>query len=224
MKRIFGVLVVGAACVAWAQPVRNRVERANDRQDLRQDRRQLADDAKDLGDVAAYLAAFDLAVSKNDAVGIKAADAQFQAYLTREAVEANREVAQAQQEVREDRREVRSDRRELGQDLALRRRPGVVGDDARDLGRDKANLADDKGDAARERAARNRLFVIRAELGPLQGLVDAGANAKKRALYAEVVGLAKSDLRRTKVEQREDRRELREDRRETREDRRDPVR
>lgn len=224
MKGILGVLAVCVAFASSAQPIRNRVERANDRKDLRQDRRQVADDARDLGAVSTFLAAYDLAVSKNDAVGIKAADAQFQGYLAREAVEANREVAQAQQEVREDRREVRSDRRELGQDLALGRRPGVVADDARDLARDKGNLADDKADAARERAARNRLFVIRTELAPLQGLVDPAATTKKRALYAEVVTLAQRDLQRTKVEQREDRRELREDRRETREDRRDPVR
>ncbi|MBL8939971.1 MAG: hypothetical protein JNM69_35795 [Archangium sp.] len=220
MKKVLGLLVVGLAACATAQPVRNRVERANDRQDLRQDRRQLVNDAKDLGDVNALLAQYDLALSKNDAVGIKAVDAQFQNYLAKEAVEANREAAQAQQEVRQDRREVRGDRRELGGDLARGKRPGVVADDARDLGRDKVNTMDDRSDAARERNARNRLFLIRGELAPLQGLVDPAATARKRALYAEVVNLAKNDLARTKVEQGEDRRELREDRRETREDRR----
>ena len=220
MKKVLGFLVVGLSACATAQPVRNRVERANDRQDLRQDKRQLANDAKDLGDVNVLLSQYDLALSKNDAIGIKAVDAQFQSYLAKEAVEANREVAQAQQEVREDKREVRGDRRELGGDLARGKRPGVVADDARDLARDKANTADDRSDAARERNARNRLFLIRGELAPLQGLVDPGATARKRALYAEVVNLAKSDLVRTKVEQGEDRRELREDRRETREDKR----
>ncbi len=220
MKKVLGFLVVGLSACATAQPVRNRVERANDRQDLRQDKRQLANDAKDLGDVNVLLSQYDLALSKNDAMGIKAVDAQFQSYLAKEAVEANREVAQAQQEVREDKREVRGDRRELGGDLARGKRPGVVADDARDLARDKANTVDDRSDAARERNARNRLFLIRGELAPLQGLVDPGATARKRALYAEVVNLAKSDLARTKVEQGEDRRELREDRRETREDKR----
>lgn len=217
MKKALGLLVVGLSACATAQPVRNRVERANDRQDLRQDKRQLVNDAKDLGDVNALLAQYDLALSRNDAMGIKAVDAQFQNYLAKEAVEANREVAQAQQEVRQDKREVRGDRRELGGDLARGKR---AGDDARDLARDKVNTVDDRSDAARERNARNRLFLIRGELAPLQGLVDPGATARKRALYAEVVTLAKSDLARTKVEQGEDRRELREDRRETREDRR----
>lgn len=217
MKKVLGLLVVGLSACATAQPVRNRVERANDRQDLRQDKRQLVNDAKDLGDVNALLAQYDLALSKNDAMGIKAVDAQFQNYLAKEAVEANREVAQAQQEVRQDKREVRGDRRELAGDLARGKR---AGDDARDLARDKVNTADDRSDAARERNARNRLFLIRGELAPLQGLVDPGATARKRALYAEVVTLAKSDLARTKIEQGEDRRELREDRRETREDRR----
>lgn len=220
MKTVLGLLVVGLAACAAAQPVRNRAERANDRQDLRQDKRQLVNDSKDLGDVNALLAQYDIALSRSDAMGIKAVDAQFQSYLAKEAVEANREVAQAQQEVREDKREVRGDRRELGNDLARGKRPGVVADDVRDLARDKANTADDRSDAARERNARNRLFLIRGELAPLQGLVDPGATARKRALYAEVVTLAKSDLARTRVEQGEDRRELREDRRETREDRR----
>lgn len=217
MKKALGLLVVGLSACATAQPVRNRVERANDRQDLRQDKRQLVNDAKDLGDVNALLAQYDLALSRNDAMGIKAVDAQFQNYLAKEAVEANREVAQAQQEVRQDKREVRGDRRELGGDLARGKR---AGDDARDLARDKVNTVDDRSDAARERNARSRLFLIRGELAPLQGLVDPGATARKRALYAEVVTLAKSDLARTKIEQGEDRRELREDRRETREDRR----
>jgi hypothetical protein len=224
MKNVLGFLVVGLSALASAQPVRNRVERANDRQDLRQDKRQLANDVKGLGDVTAWLTQYDLALSKNDAAGLKAVDAQFQTYLAKEGAEASREVAQAQQEVRQANREVRSGRRELGQDVAVGRRPGVVADDAKDLGRDTVNAADDRADAARERNARNRLFLIRGELAPLQGLVDAGSAAKKRALYAEVVTLAQRELARTGAEQKEDQRELREDRRETREDRRDAVR
>lgn len=222
MKRITHLLVASLSLSAVAQPVRNEIERRKDKQDLRQDRRQLVNDSKDLADVNALLAQFDAAVAKNDAAGIKAADEGFSRYLAREAVEAKVEVQQAQQEVREDRREVRGDRRELTKDVVTGKRVGAVADDARDLGRDKVNVADDKSDAAKERAARNRLALIRAELAPLNGLVDPAATTKKRVLYAEVANLARTDLVRTKVEQGEDRRELREDRRERREDRRAP--
>lgn len=224
MTKLMGVAVLVVSMVAAAQPLRNKAERARDRQDLRQDRRQLANDSKDLADVSALLTQFDGAVARNDAAAIAAIDGQFGGYLDREAREAQAEAVQANKEVREDKREVRSDRRELGQDVALNRRPGVVSDDTRDFARDRVNLADDRSDAARERNARNRLFAIRAEVTPLKGLADAASVARKRALYAEVVTLAKGDLARTKTEQREDRRELREDRRETREDRRDPIR
>lgn len=222
MKRITQVLVATLSLSAVAQPVRNELERRNDRKDLRQDRRQIANDTKDLADVNALLGQFDAAVAKSDAAGIKAADDGFTRYLAREAIEANVEVHQAQQEVREDRREVRGDRREVTKDVVVGKRPGAVADDVRDLNRDRANLANDVGDAAKERAARNRLAAIRAELVPLKGLVDPAATAKKRVLYAEVANLARTDLARTKVEQVEDRRELREDRRERREDRRSP--
>lgn len=104
------------------------------------------------------------------------------------------------------------------------RRPGVVADDVHDKHRDRANLADDRADAARERLSRERLVAIQTQLGGLAGRFDPPSVSQKRQLIAEVVGQAVGELQRDKSERREDRRELREDRRETREDRRDPVR
>jgi hypothetical protein len=220
MKNMMIGLTLVVSSVAVAQPARNQVEKAKDRQDIRQNTRQIADDKRDLANVNTLLTQFDAAVARSDVAAIAAVDSQFQAYLVREGVEAQREVAQANQEVREGKREVRSEARELKRDV-VQGRPVAALDSAKDLVRDQGNLADDRSDAAKERAARNRLFAIRTELTPLQGLADPASTSKKRALYAETVQLAQRDLARTQVEQREDRRELREDRRETREDRRD---
>ncbi|MFZ5439920.1 MAG: hypothetical protein ACOZQL_07910 [Myxococcota bacterium] len=212
------------ASVVSAQPLRNRVEKAKDRQDLRQDRRQLADDRLDAARAAQLLRDYDAAAAANDAARLGAIDQAFNAHLAREIAESKVESAQARQEVREDKRELASDRRELRQDVAVGRRPGVVADDARDKARDRANLADDRADAARERLSRERLLAIQAQLGGLAGRFDPPSVATRRQLYAEVVGQAVGELQRDKAERREDRRELREDRRETREDRRDPLR
>lgn len=210
--------------VASAQAFRNKVEKAKDRQDLRQDRRQQADDRLDAMRAAKLLSDYDAAAAANDAVRLGALDVAFNRHLTREIAESKVESAQARQEVREDKRELGSDKRELKQDLALGRRPGVVVDDVKDGRRDRANLADDRADAVKERLSRERLLAVQTALGPLAGRFEPGSVAQKRGLYAEVLGVALNELQRDRQEKGEDRRELREDRKETREDRRDPVR
>jgi hypothetical protein len=223
MNRLMLAAVVLGATFAQAQPARNKLERMKDRQDLRQDRRQLADDRGDAIRAGTLLADYDRAAAAGDAARLGALDAAFNQHLEREIAESRVESAQKRAEVREDKAEVRSDRRELKQDVALGRRPGVVADDARDLGRDKANLADDRRDAAAERLSRERLMAIQGQLGGLAGRFDPQSVQQKRALYGEVLGLARAEIAGDKQERREDRRELREDRRETREDRRDPI-
>lgn len=224
MVRFLSLAVMVVSSLAFAQAPRNRVERAKDRQDLRQDRRQLADDRMDAARARQMLVDYDAAAAANDAARLGSLDAAFNVHLQREIAESRVESAQARQEVREDKREIRGDRRELRQDVALNRRPGVVADDARDLGRDRANLADDRADAAKERLSRERLQAVQAQLGGLAGRFDAPSVSQKRALYAEVLAVAINEIGRDKQERREDKRELREDRRETREDRRDPIR
>jgi len=59
---------------------------------------------------------------------------------------------------------------------------------------------------------------IRGTLGSLRGRTDRRALDRKRGLLAELVQLARAELREDRGERREDRRELREDRREDRED------
>jgi hypothetical protein len=94
----------------------------------------------------------------------------------------------------------------------------------KDKNRDRVNLADDRADAVKERISRERLLAVEGQLGPLAGRFDPLSVSQKRALYAEVLGVALNELSRDRQEKAEDKRELREDRRETREDRRDPLR
>jgi hypothetical protein len=212
-NRILVALFVVSSSMACAQPLRNRVERARDRQDLRQDNRQLANDRLDAARAAELLRQYDAAMAAGDVARLGGLDLQFNGYVAQELNESRVESAQARQELREDKRELGSDRREL-------RRPGNGVDDVRDRNRDRVNLADDRRDATREFLSRERLQVIQGQLGALAGRFDVPAVQQKRALYAEVVGAAMQELNTDTAERREDRRELREDRKETREDRR----
>jgi hypothetical protein len=215
---ILGALVFSS--LTLAQPRPNRIEKAKDKQDLRQDRRQLTNDRMDAARAAQMLRDYDAAVVGNDAVKLGAIDVAFNAHLAGEIAESQVESAQARQEVREDKREVGGDSREIRRDVVIGKGVAVTEDDARDRKRDKANLADDRKDAARERLSRERLLAIQAQLGGLAGRFDPPSVAQKRQLYAEVVANAVSEIHRDKQETREDKRELREDKRERREDRR----
>ncbi len=219
MRNVLMVALMVSAVVS-AQPLRNGVERTKDRQDLRQDRRQGTDDQIDAAKARTMLGEYDRAIASNDAAQLGAIDASFGHYLAREIEESRVESAQAKQEVREDKRELRSDRRELRTDVATGRRPAVVADDVHDKNKDRRNLADDRADAAKEGLSRQRLVAIQTEAAALNGRFDPTSVQRKRALYAEVVGVAVNEVKRDQQESRDDHRELREDRRERREDRR----
>lgn len=199
------------SAMACAQSIKNRNERARDRQDLRQDRRQLRDDRLDADRATRLLTDYDAAAAASDSGRLGALDAAFNQHLGREIAQSKVESAQARQELREDKRELRTDRRELRQDLALNRRPRVLIDDARDKNDDRRDLADDRADARDERLSRQRLLQIQSQLGGLAGRFDGAAVAQKRALYGEVLTVAFGELRRDEAERREDRGELRED-------------
>lgn len=214
---LFAVLTLSA--VASAQPLRNRAEKARDRQDLRQDRRQTADDTMDAARAAQLLRDFDAAAAASDAPRLGAIDRQFNGYISSELRESRVESAQKNQEVREDNRELRGDRREVRRDVA-QGKPLAAADDVHDTRRDQVNRADDVRDAANERLSRERLQAIQAQLATTAGRFDAGALAQRRQLYAELVGQARAEVAGDARETAEDHREQREDRRERREDRR----
>jgi hypothetical protein len=156
----------------------------------------VADDRRDLARFQATLNAFDAAVARRDAVGVRAALTSFVQQGRAEVAEQSRETAQAQREVARSGAELMRDRN----------------------GRDARNLRDDRRDAARENAALAEEQNLLAELertvaaeyawGPQVPIL-----ARARQVMDRFVVLARAELQRSKAEVREDRRELREDRR-----------
>jgi hypothetical protein len=176
----------------------NPAERAQDRHELRQDRRARADDRRDLAVMEDLLARYDAARARRDRGGLAAVERAVDAELVRE-------VRESRHELRKDRREIRRDVRE------------VRADDPRDARDDRRDLRDDVRDARVERDMAARREAIQSELRGLRGRMAPPALDRKRALIADLVGLAQAELAQDHQEMREDRRELREDRRESNE-------
>lgn len=192
-------LLLLSAQVASAQPRpghQRRAELHHDRADAARSAAQVADDRRDLARFQATLNAFDAAVARRDAVGVRAALTSFVQQGRVEVAEQSREAAQAQREVARSGAELMRDRN----------------------GRDARNLRDDRRDAARENAALAEEQNLLAELertvaaeyawGPQVPIL-----VRARQVMDRFVVLARAELQRSKAEVREDRRELREDRR-----------
>lgn len=186
MRSMFTVALFLVASVGWAQSVRNALDRAEDRKELRQDQRQLDDDRLDLAQARKLLADYDLAIAVNNPNALNVLESDLSRHLAREIIEAQREGALAYKEMRRDK-------------LKKDARPGAAVDDRRDVRKQRLSLA--------------RLVTIQSKIAPLAHRYDLAATRQKRALYAEVVGVEINELRKDVKETREDRRELREDRR-----------
>lgn len=212
------LLCSSIASVAEAQVLRDRGEKASDRQALRQDVQEGRDDWRDAARLEALLSRFDAARARGDQAALLAIDAEVRRLLAGEVAESRVEYVKDRGEMRQDQRELASDRRELGRDHAAGRGPGVKADDVRDRNDDRRDLRDDRRDARAEARHVFRIAEIDSELGRLSGRADARSLDRKRVLLAELVGLARQELRQDRREAGEDVRELREDRRELRED------
>jgi hypothetical protein len=189
-----------------------------DRRELRQDRRERRDDRRDLVRLEALLADYDRALARKDLGALVRIEDAVAAELRTERVETRVEVARDTAEVRRDRAEVRSERRELRGDVAAGDAAATAGD-RHDLRDDRRDLRDDRRDRAVEVGTAQRRGGIAVELASLHGRTAPPELARKRALIAELVGIARAESRQDRRETREDRREIREDRRETWEDR-----
>ncbi len=211
---VAGSLAAGGASAG--ELGRDRMERMEGRRELRQAARQTRDDRLDLVRLEATLAELDRARFARRPGELAAIDQRVMDLLRAEAMETRVELAQKAGEVRRDRGELRSDFREIRGD-------GVM-DGRRDLRDDRRDLRDDRRDLAREQVQASRRHQIAMEYRGLSGRLDGYSVDRKRALLAELVGIARHELRGDHQELREDRQELREDRRETREDRRDGYR
>ncbi|WP_224360490.1 hypothetical protein [Hyalangium versicolor] len=221
MNRITTALAASffIASAAYAQPPRNRQERAQDRQEVRQDQRAIRDDRKDLAELQAVLSRFDNAWAQRNEREMSAVESRLRELLRQELAEGKKEMAQSQAEVRRDNREVHGDRRELGRD-EMWGKPVAFANDRRDLRDDRRDRRDDVQDARAEAASHRTRSAIAWELSPLMGSRRPADLQRMRSLIVDLIGLAQQEIQQDHSELREDHRENREDRRETREDRR----
>ncbi|HET8541285.1 MAG TPA: hypothetical protein VFL83_15525 [Anaeromyxobacter sp.] len=175
-----------AALALAALPALSRAQplpHAPGRMEPRHDRRELADDRWDLARAEQLLARYGAARARRDRWALAAVEDETLRVLDREVREARGEVRRARFEAWDDRYGSGLDRR----DDRLDRR-----DDRRDLRRVKA---------------------IRADFWALRGRLDRRALDRKHRMLAELVQLARAELREDRVDRREEWRDARADRR-----------
>lgn len=199
---------------------RDRVEKVQDRREIRQDARQTMDDRLDVVKLEATLAELDRARARPRPVEVSMVDRRVMELLHAEAVESRVEMTQKVGEVRKDNAELRSDRREVVQDKAMGT-PVKAANDVHDMRDDRRDKRDDQRDLAKEAVQASRRHQIATEYRGLMNRADAPSMDRKRVLLVELIGIARAEVRGDRQEMREDHKELREDRRETREDVRD---
>lgn len=176
-------LTLAALVACSALPARGD-DLAHDRRDLRRDRRALDDDRRDLARLERLHADLDQALARQDLRWVASIDDALQRELAVERRETAHEANQERQELRRDARE-----------------------------RDARAYREDRRDYRAEAGIANRRGQIASELASLRGRYGPGELHRRRALLAELVRLARGELRGDVQELREDRRELREDRR-----------
>lgn len=221
MTRFLTAVVSIVPLLAQAQVMRDRLEKAKDRQELRQDARERRDDRHDAMKLETLLAQIDSARQRNDVAALARIDEELRALVQTEIAESKVELARDRAEVRADNRELRSDRREIRRDVRAKR-PLALANDVHDKRDDRRDRRDDVRDARVEEASLARTQAIAAELSGLYGKQDAPSLDRKRTLVLELVSLGRAQRVQNVRERAEDKRELREDRRELREDRRSP--
>lgn len=220
MKRIFSLLpLLALAITLQAQPVRNTVERGQDRNQIVKDQATIDRDRNELAQFQAYKAGLRAAVASGDVAIAHGQHQKLVQAMRQEINQSEAKVAGSVNEVRQSGSEVRSDTREVRADRANGRPVAASGDRA-DRRDDMADKADDRGDLAERRA---RLARQREILGIFQAInVQNGgiaAISAKLNLLDEFEQTMVRDMGENREELREDRGEIREDRHETREDR-----
>lgn len=221
MKRLLSILpFFGLAVTLMAQqPIRNTVERTQDRNQIAKDQATIDRDKSELAQFQAYKAGLQAAVT-NGNVGV--AHGQHQklvAAMQQEIQQSEAKTVGSANEVRQSGSEVRSDNREVRRDNA-NGRPVAAAADRADRRDDRGDKIDDRGDLAERKA---RLARQREILAIFQGInVQNGGMAAisaKLNLLDEFEQTMVRDMNENREELQEDRGEIREDRRETREDR-----
>lgn len=188
---------------ANAQAQSRRMERAQDRHELRQDARALQDDRRDLAELEDTLARFDRARATRNEHEMMSVESRLRELLREELAEGRAEIAKDKAEVRRDNREVRRD--------------AAWGNGAQ-YANDRHDRRDDVRDARAEVSAQRTKRNIAWDLNRVMGSRRPEDLNRERGLMVELIALARQELHQDHQEMREDKRELREDRRESRQD------
>jgi hypothetical protein len=221
MKRLHSLILLlclGVSVYAQ-QPVRNTVERTQDRNQIGRDQATLDRDRAELAQFRGYQAGLKAAVAAGDVASAHAQHQKLMGAMHQEIQQSEAKVAGSANEVRQSGSEVRSDTREIQRDRA-QGRPVAAAADRGDRRDDRADKADDRGDLAERRArlARQREILATFKAINVQNGGVAAISAKMN-LLDEFEQTMVRDMGENHEELREDRGEIREDRQETREDR-----
>ncbi|MCY1078121.1 hypothetical protein [Archangium lansingense] len=179
----FSSALVASLLLAGSAHAQSRMERAQDRHEVRQNAAQRSDDRMDVAELERVLERFDAARGRrNNAAELAAVDNRLRELLRAELAESRAETSQAKAEARKEWGESRAENR----------------DDVRDARVEAASLA------ARKTIAR--------ELNSLMGARSPAQLNRKRELIVELVRLGKQEVRQDRQEQREDRKDVRDNR------------
>jgi hypothetical protein len=162
----------------------------DDRRDFAEDRRDLRNERREFADDRRDLERMEALLGQIDRARATRDRRQIAAFDDAMADELRRERRETRREARQDAREVRA-------------------------ADDRQEYRDERRDLAVERRTAARRDAIARELGSLRGRYATRQVDRRRVLTAELVQLARAEIRQDVREIREDRREVREDRRAT---------
>lgn len=205
-----------------AQAIRNQVEKANDRNQIRNDQATIDRDRKEIRDFNQHRRQLGDAVKSANQDAAHLHHHALIAAMEREIAQGQGKINSASREVKGSASEVRSDNREVRRDKN-QGKPLQAMDDRRDRRDDVRDLKDDVNDRNELIARNNRQKEILAVFKDIKvkGNPNAFAAIKaKQSLLDEFETTMIRDMGENWEELSEDKTELREDRRETREDRR----
>ncbi|MEM0998545.1 MAG: hypothetical protein AAGN35_15915 [Bacteroidota bacterium] len=216
-------LLLGIFSPVNAQAVRNNVERAQDRNQIRNDKEIITRDRAEINQFRGYRQGMKKASANGNLAIAQGQHAKLVAAMQREVEQGKAKIAQANRELGQSRAEVRSSNREINRNRRTNKGPVVRADDRADRRDDVRDRRDDRNDLKERQARHARQQEILAAYRSIR--VNGNPNAiaafqAKQNLLDEFEQTMIRDMGENWEELGEDRRELREDRRETREDRR----
>lgn len=197
-KWLLATMTLSLPALAWAGDGHNRVERAQDRQEVRQNKQEQRDDHRDLRQLESLLSRYDVARARGSRNELLQVEAQLRDYVNAELHESRRELAKDEQEIRRSTREVRADGNGWHSS-------GVTRAD------DRQDRRDDVRDARVESASLRQTRAIAQELNGLYARMDRRSLQRKATLMGDLLRLARAEQGQNRAEQREDRNEIRED-------------